>query len=659
MSNFKKMLAAVISVVVFIGAAVCIGAVGSDELTITAKNVGASEIEIKLSNVCEYYLGNVNIKVSPVSGSGAKVSSYGIGGKSGADSVRSVAPGGSVSLTAKVSSANNGNTQQTKPPAGTTATTKKPVKNTSKTPTQAVPGVNDPTPIVTDNVEVTVGTVVSGEEGVITGDESASDTDTSSGNETSVGSVHSIAPGETATVVADMKDDEQTLNEVKNETDSNDGDDDGDGSSAVIWIVVGVIVVLAAAGVTAFFVIKKKKNITKDISAVIVLAVLLSALVSANGDAMTVSAADDIKTPTAGSVSTTIELSDGRGSILVTAEYTIAPKAVAQALKSARRAPATDECNNQNTPASRIVEGAGPLTGFNVYIGKNDFMFFGDAINDYKGQTIMNTTRLNKLSTMMNQRDSWAKENGIKLYLVIAPNKTSVYPDYVPSKVSAASKTNADVVVEYLAQNSTVEVIDLRGTLKSARSTYGDALFYKYDTHWNQNGGFVAYTEIMRRINEDVSGAYTLQKNDFDVKDFETYMKDMAWYLGHYSSYTDYGPVYTLRSGMTATLTNKGEYDWHGQFKYCTRWADGYSDSLKYVAYENKFNTDAPSVYMYRDSFSVSMLHFFKDSFHKSAFDWSYEFNKSEILQSGADVVIMEVVEKQLTEFTNTRTFTN
>ena len=57
-----------------------------------------------------------------------------------------------------------------------------------------------------------------------------------------------------------------------------------------------------------------------------------------------------------------------------------------------------------------IKENAGPLTDNNIYIGKNDFMFLGAAIDGYTGKTMMSDTRLKKLSTMMNNRDEWAKE---------------------------------------------------------------------------------------------------------------------------------------------------------------------------------------------------------------------------------------------------------
>lgn len=454
--------------------------------------------------------------------------------------------------------------------------------------------------------------------------------------------VRSVAPGESTVLVAKKGD----VSALTSATASSGTDKTSDGGvSPALWVVLGIIAVFAVAVI--LFVLKKK-GAGKNISAMVVLCVLMLGLGTA-------SVAAEPATDNSGTLEETVTF-DGADYVL-TVEYTVVPELQPEPLKNIRKPQVTDECNTPQVDERRIKEGAGPLGNAGVYVGSNDFFFEGTEINDYVGRTVMKDARLKKVSDMMNARDAWAKDNDIKLYLVIAPNKSSVYSDYVPDKITPAEKTNTDVLVEYLAENSTVEVIDLRQPLIDARAEYGDTLFYKHDTHWNNNGGFVGYSEVMRRINEDIAGAYTLTKDDFNVTEHETYMKDLAWYLGYYSAYTDFGPVYTLKNGLGAGIKEVGEYDWHGQFRYCSKWQDGYSDSLKYVTYENVYNADAPSLYMYRDSFSVSMLHFFKDSFNKSVFDWTYDFNQREILDSGADVVIMEVVEKHLTEFSNSRNF--
>ena len=163
----------------------------------------------------------------------------------------------------------------------------------------------------------------------------------------------------------------------------------------------------------------------------------------------------ELTAPVPGMITETVKIS-GKGSIDITVEYTIVPHAVVEVLKKDKNPSDRDESNNPQVRESQIVEGAGPLTGHNIYVGENGFMFYGDAINDYTGESVTTTPRVNRLVDMMNDRDAWAKENGIKLYLVIAPNKSSVYGDYVPESVTPAEKTNMDVLVEALKADSTV-----------------------------------------------------------------------------------------------------------------------------------------------------------------------------------------------------------
>lgn len=672
---FKKITAAAMTAVLCLASVAAASAAGTGELSISTSSTGSYELQINLTNTSASYLANVEMKVAGANADRVKVDDFGITGTGGERAMRAIAPGETVPVYAKLSYTGNSRPSGTVTSSAQAGGQYKPSQDGNIQAVQTSggnsPSQNYPVSNASNASDVTVNVSadsVSGEVASLSGTDGEAKTDTEGTEKTgtdgsTVHTIHSMTPGESTTLYASLaggSEDEPVKVIPSDEI-----------PSYTIWIGLGVVVVLVNTAIIVKTVKKKKKadnskdsddsdnhdkpdgkggsGVTKTIVSMLAVSLLLSAFVS--GDALTANAAAG----TAGHAEETVTVNGV--SIVISVDYTVVPAPVTEPLKSSRSPAADDECNIPQVDERRLKENAGPMTDHGIYIGKNDFMFYGAAIDDYKGQTILGDLRLKKIAEMMSDRDSWAKQNGIKLYLVIAPNKTSVYPEYVPEKVTPAQKTNADTVVEYLAQNSSVEVIDLRAPLIAAKAEYGDTLFYKYDTHWNNNGGFVAYQEIMRRINEDVPGAYTLKKSDFEITQYETYMKDMAYYLGYYSKYTDYGPVYTLKSGMTATIGDKQNNGFHGQFRFCARWKDGYSDSLNYIEYENTYNKSAPSIFVYRDSFTVSLVHFLKDSFHNSVFDWSYDFSKQEILDSGADIVIMEVVEKQLYEFTNSRTF--
>lgn len=322
----------------------------------------------------------------------------------------------------------------------------------------------------------------------------------------------------------------------------------------------------------------------------------------------------------------------------------------------------TDPNANYNIPKvdeSRLYIGSGPLTEDNIYIGTNEFMFSGLTLPDFTGDNLWSDSKVKKLSTMMTDRSDWCTENGIEFYFVICPNKASVYGDYMPSSVTPAEYTRCDQIVDYLKANSSANVIDLRSTLTAARATYGDELFFKYDSHWTQTGGFVAYSEIMKHVKADLGNAVVYTSNDFNITYYETYMRDMPYLLGFYDKYAERGEkgaVYSLKNGPDASLIIKQSQSPEAQYAFCYEWPNGYRDDLVYAKFQSK-NTSAPKLYMYRDSFGIALVPFFKESFSESIFDWDRQFSRSEILDSGADVVIIEVVEKYLSEIINKRTF--
>ena len=155
----------------------------------------------------------------------------------------------------------------------------------------------------------------------------------------------------------------------------------------------------------------------------------------------------------------------------------------------------------------------------------------------------------------------------------------------------------------------------------------------------------------MNEVKKDFPNAVVHTRADYQVNYAETYMKDQTWYIGYYDATSEIGPVYTLKSGQTATFAGSQYRDKWGQFQFCYQWPNGYSDHLYYFKWRNDYNTSAPSMYMIRDSYSIALTGFLKDSFYKSTYNWTFYFDKNDILNSGADVIICEAVEKNLLTF--------
>ena len=183
--------------------------------------------------------------------------------------------------------------------------------------------------------------------------------------------------------------------------------------------------------------------------------------------------------------------------------------------------------NKPKVDLEDIVPG---LVAQNVYVGHDGWMFYGGTIKDYTEECTYSDNRLNFLSKKLIERLNFCEENGIKLYFVVTPNKNSVYPEYMATEgVEMAENRTLDVILNYLSENTELNVIDCRKGLFAAKEQYPDEnLYYKLDTHWNNHGGFAAYTQIMEAVSKDFPNAVTYTKDDYQIDYFDSYMKDEA-----------------------------------------------------------------------------------------------------------------------------------
>ncbi|MBE6896015.1 MAG: hypothetical protein E7477_02835 [Ruminococcaceae bacterium] len=312
--------------------------------------------------------------------------------------------------------------------------------------------------------------------------------------------------------------------------------------------------------------------------------------------------------------------------------------------------------NKPKVDLEDIVPG---LVAQNVYVGHDGWMFYGGTIKDYTEECTYSDNRLNFLSKKLIERLNFCEENGIKLYFVVTPNKNSVYPEYMATEgVEMAENRTLDVILNYLSENTELNVIDCRDGLFAAKEQYPDEnLYYKLDTHWNNHGGFAAYTQIMDVISKDFPNAVTYTRDDYQIDYFDSYMKDEAYYLGWYDTITEQGPVYTLKNRLTATMTYRKDSGPYGEFIHAYIHENGYRDKTDYCTFENPNVADAPSVYVIRDSFGIALVPFITDSFSEATFNWTLGFNKDDILNKKPDIVIMQVVERSLADFFNQATF--
>ena len=323
---------------------------------------------------------------------------------------------------------------------------------------------------------------------------------------------------------------------------------------------------------------------------------------------------------------------------------------VPQPLKNSDKPDFTAEWNTPKTPLETLTEGA---LYEGVLVGKTDetdamWLYWNEELEDYRGLNLFTGTQLRRGAENLEAYRSWLKDNGIELYVVLCPNKSTVYPEYLPDETFHGEQCRYDQFLAYCRETvPEVRIIDVRESVLAAKDT-NFPVYYRLDTHWNNYGGFAAYRQIMETISEDFPSVKIRGEEDYRIDLFDSYMKDEAWYLGYYDTFSEAGPVFTPLEKTGTELVRIETPARCGIFSHAYTQKNGYHDYNTYSVFENSTLAKAPSLYMLRDSFGISLSQFMKDSFSRSVFKWSSMYETADILNQKPDIVILEVVEREL-----------
>lgn len=150
-----------------------------------------------------------------------------------------------------------------------------------------------------------------------------------------------------------------------------------------------------------------------------------------------------------------------------------------------------------------------------VILGKDSWLFYcsealadGNSMNDYMGMIPLADTELEKLRIRLEENRRRFSERGIPYVVAIAPNKNSMYGEYLPERIETckSNETRLNQFIEYMGKKSDLRVLDLREALSSAKARRLP-VYWETDSHWNTYGAYVGYREIMGEIARIYPGA--------------------------------------------------------------------------------------------------------------------------------------------------------
>jgi alginate O-acetyltransferase complex protein AlgJ len=274
----------------------------------------------------------------------------------------------------------------------------------------------------------------------------------------------------------------------------------------------------------------------------------------------------------------------------------------------------------------------------NAIIGRDGWLFqtSENVMRDYQNAVPFTEKQLAVFQQNMDGIAAYFKQQGKSLVVVIAPNKGSIYPDYLPVEIHKLNpKSRFDQVVEYLQAHGQTQILDLRPKLIAARKD--QLVYYQTDSHWTEFGAYIAYREILKSLQPNHPQLVPRSFSDFSPVSEGMVAMDLATLIG--SVHIKEEKVVLKPNDTTTSTVHNLKLD------------DG-----RWITLSWNQKQDLPRAVVFYDSFLYPIIPWFNDHFSQVTYIPHYAnlstWNLNWVTQQKADVVIVEIAEKYIHDLT-------
>ena len=155
----------------------------------------------------------------------------------------------------------------------------------------------------------------------------------------------------------------------------------------------------------------------------------------------------------------------------------------------------------------------------NWLLGKNENLFYtsgGEDIKTYAGMNTYSEETMRWMTENLEYMNEYFEQQGCTTYNMFIPNKEAIYSEMYDPNIYHAEESRLDLLGRYIEENTDLNIINVKDALISQKE---ENLYYKsYDaSHWNMNGAFVGYQQLMKAIQKDNQNIRILNIDDFEI----------------------------------------------------------------------------------------------------------------------------------------------
>lgn len=262
-----------------------------------------------------------------------------------------------------------------------------------------------------------------------------------------------------------------------------------------------------------------------------------------------------------------------------------------------------------------------------VLVGKDGWLFWTgeNSMEDFQNIQPFIGDDLKQIQAGLDGLNARLNAQGIHFLVVVAPNKTTLYPEYLPENIhKIGPQSRLDQLMGFMNAHGQTTILDLRPALESARQER--QIYHATDSHWNDYGALVAANEIIGALHPVFPSLQPHPLADYTPVT-ETFTGDLARLLlseDHFRETTDMlEPRFTRR------------------FKFLPP-----DEESRVITIQP--DEGLPRAVIFRDSFAMALIPFLSDHFSQAVYVWDFNVDEALIAAEKPDVVILEMAERYL-----------
>lgn len=279
-----------------------------------------------------------------------------------------------------------------------------------------------------------------------------------------------------------------------------------------------------------------------------------------------------------------------------------------------------------------------------VMIGREGWLYLedpmqGNPVSNYTGEDILTEEELKQIADNLNANKEYLASRGTEFVIFIAPNKSRVYSEYMPSYIGEPAQEYAvKQLVDYLENNTDIRVVYAydslmatkaileNGDVNISESDGEDILYHKADTHWNSLGAYIGTKELIEELG--VADFADITNSELGIRKIANEEADLAAMLHMTRDFSGKEKDYEI-TGITYNETNLEGTNAEGIVHYSSEGAH-----------------NSKTLFMCRDSYSINMLKYITPVFEQSYFQHHDSYTPDNLETVNPDIYVYEVVER-------------